>query len=282
MRRDPSRGRRVYPRLVQRREFLAPARPRVYPRESSTRSTTRSIADERLELQPEQGPREDRRDSAHHPRARLRPRRPCEIGGMETLEAFNRLYLDGGYDCFLHEENSNRGIFVGALVRRGDSRTRAREARGPTSRATSSGSRPRAEAGRDRLRCAPQEPARRRPGIDRRIDEIKRLAASSRAGAASSWGTLTASRSGECTNSSSAPARPAASGRPRLRGRAPRTTTHALLLRAPAQLRPLDYIFCTHDIEVLEAGVVEEAIRRIGPRGIDPSDHLFIWARVAL
>lgn len=43
----------------------------------------------------------------------------CEVGGMETLENFNRLYLDGGYECFLHEENSRRGIYVGMMARRG-------------------------------------------------------------------------------------------------------------------------------------------------------------------
>lgn len=43
----------------------------------------------------------------------------CEIGGMETLANFNRLYLEDRYECFLHEENSRRGIFVGALVKKG-------------------------------------------------------------------------------------------------------------------------------------------------------------------
>lgn len=43
----------------------------------------------------------------------------CEVGGMETLAAFNRLYLHDRYDCRLHEENSRRGIFVGALLRKG-------------------------------------------------------------------------------------------------------------------------------------------------------------------
>ncbi len=43
----------------------------------------------------------------------------CEIGGLETLENFNRHFLDGRYDCFLHQKNSTRGIFVGALVRKG-------------------------------------------------------------------------------------------------------------------------------------------------------------------
>lgn len=43
----------------------------------------------------------------------------CEVGGLETLENFNRLYLDGRYECYLHQENSTRGIFVGALVKKG-------------------------------------------------------------------------------------------------------------------------------------------------------------------
>lgn len=43
----------------------------------------------------------------------------CEVGGRESLSAFNRLYLDERYEVFLHEENSKRGIFVGALVKRG-------------------------------------------------------------------------------------------------------------------------------------------------------------------
>lgn len=43
----------------------------------------------------------------------------CEIGGLETLNNFNRLYLHNAYDCYLHQENSRRGIFVGALVKKG-------------------------------------------------------------------------------------------------------------------------------------------------------------------
>ncbi len=43
----------------------------------------------------------------------------CEVGGLETLVNFNRYFLDDRYDCFLHQKNSTRGIFVGALVRKG-------------------------------------------------------------------------------------------------------------------------------------------------------------------
>ncbi len=43
----------------------------------------------------------------------------CEVGGRETLEHFNRAYLHGRYEIFIHEENSRRGIYVGALAKKG-------------------------------------------------------------------------------------------------------------------------------------------------------------------
>ena len=59
----------------------------------------------------------------------------CEVGGMETLANFNRLYLVDRYDCYLHEENSSRGIFVGALVKKDRfDRVSARNVRGAFSR----------------------------------------------------------------------------------------------------------------------------------------------------
>ncbi len=58
-----------------------------------------------------------------------------ELGGLETLRNFNRYYLENAYDCFLHEENSRRGIFVGALVKRGRfHKLRASNVRGAFSR----------------------------------------------------------------------------------------------------------------------------------------------------
>lgn len=58
-----------------------------------------------------------------------------EVGGLETLHNFNRYYLDSRYDCYLHEENSRRGIFVGALVKKGRfARVRARNVAGSFSR----------------------------------------------------------------------------------------------------------------------------------------------------
>lgn len=43
----------------------------------------------------------------------------CEIGGKETLNNINRLYLDKAYDGYLEETNSNRGIYVGAYIKKG-------------------------------------------------------------------------------------------------------------------------------------------------------------------
>ena len=43
----------------------------------------------------------------------------------------------------------------------------------------------------------------------------------------------------------------------------------------------LDYIFCTHDIEVLDAGVIEESVPlNRAERDRLPSDHLFIRATI--
>jgi endonuclease/exonuclease/phosphatase family metal-dependent hydrolase len=43
----------------------------------------------------------------------------CEVGGMESLSNFNRIYLGDRYECHIREENSRRGIFVGVLLKRG-------------------------------------------------------------------------------------------------------------------------------------------------------------------
>lgn len=58
-----------------------------------------------------------------------------EVGGLETLRNFNRYYLGNRYDCYLHEENSRRGIFVGALVKKQRfTRVQARNVNGGFSR----------------------------------------------------------------------------------------------------------------------------------------------------
>lgn len=43
----------------------------------------------------------------------------CEIGGKESLSNINKIYLNNQYDIFLEETNSVRGIYVGALFKKG-------------------------------------------------------------------------------------------------------------------------------------------------------------------
>ncbi len=42
----------------------------------------------------------------------------CEVGGLESLENFNRLFLDQAYSCALIEGNSDRNIDVGFLIKK--------------------------------------------------------------------------------------------------------------------------------------------------------------------
>ena len=42
----------------------------------------------------------------------------CEVGGLESLQNFNQLFLNGKYSCVLQEGNSKRNIDVGFLIRR--------------------------------------------------------------------------------------------------------------------------------------------------------------------
>ncbi|RZA15014.1 MAG: hypothetical protein EOP10_27055, partial [Proteobacteria bacterium] len=42
----------------------------------------------------------------------------CEVGGLESLEAFNSIFLGDTYQPFLLDGNSNRGIESGFLVKR--------------------------------------------------------------------------------------------------------------------------------------------------------------------
>lgn len=42
----------------------------------------------------------------------------CEVGGLESLQNFNRLFLNEGYHCALMEGNSDRNIDVGFLIKK--------------------------------------------------------------------------------------------------------------------------------------------------------------------
>jgi endonuclease/exonuclease/phosphatase family metal-dependent hydrolase len=43
----------------------------------------------------------------------------CEVGGKESLDNFNKLFLDNKYKVYIKEGNSKRGLCVGYLIKRG-------------------------------------------------------------------------------------------------------------------------------------------------------------------
>lgn len=207
----------------------------------------------------------------------------CEVGGMQTLDAFNRLYLEGRYDAYLYEENSNRGIFVGALLKKGRfpdaaasnvpgmfSRNLLKLELGP--------------AGGDlevfvlHLKSQHGED----DGIDRRIDEIDRLCSVVRRKKCVVMGDfngilIRGMHQFEYERFLELPFYDvlAAVGIP-----PSQRHTHYYFGNGK-HFSQLDYIFCTHDIEVLDAGVLEDNIpQNRMERDRLPSDHAFIRATI--
>jgi endonuclease/exonuclease/phosphatase family metal-dependent hydrolase len=209
----------------------------------------------------------------------------CEVGGLETLENFNRLFLDDRYDCVLHEENSVRGIYVGALLKRD---------RFPNAAAASVGG----AFSRNLLRLdlGPEGgdlevfvlhlKSQRGDdwGIDRRMEEIERVASLVRTKKCIVMGDfngvlIRGMHQFEYDRFLDLPFCDvlAAVGVPPEKRR-----THYYFGNG-ATFSQLDYIFCTHDIEIVDAGVVEDEIpRNRQERNRLPSDHLFIRATVEL
>jgi len=207
----------------------------------------------------------------------------CEIGGMETLEAFNRIYLEDRYDCFLYEENSTRGIFVGALVKKGRfPGTRAVNVKEDFSRnllkielKTRGGTLKifvvhlKSQHGDDR-------------GLERRLEEVEKLARLVRERKCVVMGDfngilIRGLHQFEYEKFLELPLCDvlAAAGVP-----ANQRHTH-YYFGSGKNFAQLDYIFCTHDIDILDAGVLEDGI----PQNRDerfrlPSDHLCIRAVV--
>ncbi len=205
----------------------------------------------------------------------------CEIGGRETLEAFTRMYLGSRYEFHIQEENSRRGIFVGALLKAG---------RFPSARSTNAS----AEFSRNllKLELGPEggdltvfvvhlkSQYGDDRGIDRRIDEVDRLSALIPRRKCVVMGDfngilIRGSHQFEyerflelpLTDVLAAMAVPPEARR-----------THYYFGNG-TNFNQLDYIFCTHDIEVLDAGVLEEQVPRTREeRRRLPSDHLFIRA----
>ena len=205
----------------------------------------------------------------------------CEVGGMQTLSAFNRIYLGNRYDCYLYEENSSRGIFVGALLKKD---------RFPSARALNvAGSFSRnllridlGEEGGDleifvlHLKSQRGEDQ----GIEWRLGEVERLCASVRTKKCVVMGDfngilIRGMHQFEYEKFLELPFCDvlAAVGIPQAQRR-----THYYFGRGK-HFSQLDYIFCTHDIEVLDAGVLEDAIpQNRAERDRLPSDHALIRA----
>jgi endonuclease/exonuclease/phosphatase family metal-dependent hydrolase len=207
----------------------------------------------------------------------------CEVGGMESLAAFNRIYLGGRYDCHLHEENSRRGIFVGALVKAGRfPGARALNVPGPFSRnllrldlGPGGGELElfvlhlKSQAGADR-------------GLEQRIWEVERLASLARTRNCVVMGDFNGILIRGEAQFEYEPflSLPFADVLETVGVPPEKRRTHYHFGPEP-NFAQLDYIFCTPDVEVLDAGVIEGEIplnRR--QRSLLPSDHLFIRALI--
>jgi len=208
-----------------------------------------------------------------------------EVGGMETLSAFNRIYLKGRYDCYLYEENSRRGIFVGALVKKGlfpgckamnipesFSRNLLRLDLGPEGGGLEVFVvHLKSQYGPDR-------------GLAQRIWEVEKLRSLVRARNCVVMGDfngilIRGEEQFEYRPFLELPFRDVleAVGIP-----SPKRRTHYHFAPAP-NFAQLDYIFCSEDIEVLAASVIEGEIPiNRAQRNLLPSDHLFIHARIRL
>jgi endonuclease/exonuclease/phosphatase family metal-dependent hydrolase len=207
----------------------------------------------------------------------------CEVGGMESLEAFNRLYLEDRYDCYLHEENSRRGIFVGALAKKGRfPGCRAFNLPGAFSRNLL-----RLDLGPEGgglavlvVHLKSQHGADR--GLEQRIREVERLREQAPTRNSVVMGDfngilIRGEHQFEYGPFLELPYRDVleAVGIPPDERR-----THYHFGPKP-NFTQLDYIFCTEDIEVLDAGIIEGEIPvNRAQRALLPSDHLFIRAEI--
>ena len=207
----------------------------------------------------------------------------CEVGGMETLAAFNRLYLGDRYDTFLHEENSKRGIFVGALVKRGRFPwVRATNMPGAFARNLLKLSLGLDEGGVEVFVVHLKSQFGADHGIEHRMKEIGRLCTLVRSQKCVVMGdfngiAIRGEAQFEYEPFLALPFRDVleAVGVPTDQRR-----THYHFGPEP-HFTQLDYIFCSQDIAVLDAGVIEGQIPITrAQRNYLPSDHLMIRARI--
>jgi len=209
----------------------------------------------------------------------------CEVGGLQTLETFNRIYLEGRYDCYLFEENSTRGIFVGALLKKGRfPGSRVRSASGSFSRNLLKIDLGKKGGGLEVFALHLKSQRGEDQGIDFRIDEVNRLCDLVRHRKCIVMGDfngilIRGMHQFEYERFLELPFCDvlAAVGIPPAERR-----TH-YYFGGGKHFSQLDYIFCTHDICVIDAGVIEDAV----PQNRDerkrlPSDHIFIRAKIEI
>jgi endonuclease/exonuclease/phosphatase family metal-dependent hydrolase len=208
----------------------------------------------------------------------------CEVGGMETLSAFNRIYLGDRYDCYLDEQNSKRGIFVGALLKKERfHHVRSRSMPGDFSRNLL-----RLDLGEEggnlevfALHLKSQHGEDR--GLEQRIREVERLASLVRTRNCVVLGDfngilIRGEHQFEYGPFLDLPFRDVLD----IVGVPPEARRTHYYFGPRANFVQLDYIFCTPDLEVLEAGVIEGEIPvNREQRNRLPSDHLFIQATIS-
>ena len=209
----------------------------------------------------------------------------CEVGGRESLGAFNRLYLHDAYETFLHEENSKRGIFVGALVKRGRfPRVKAANMPGAFARNLLKLSVGLDRGGLEIFLVHLKSQFGQNHGIEHRIKEVQRLCSLVRPRKCIVMGDfngilIRGEAQFEYEPFLALPFRDVleAVGVPPEQRR-----THYHFGPEP-HFAQLDYIFCSQDLKVLDAGVVEGEIPlNRSQRDHLPSDHLMIRATVAV
>jgi endonuclease/exonuclease/phosphatase family metal-dependent hydrolase len=209
----------------------------------------------------------------------------CEVGGLQTLETFNRIYLENRYDCHLFEENSTRGIFVGALLKKGRfPGARVKSASGSFSRNLLKIELGKKGGGLEVFVLHLKSQRGDDQGIDFRIDEVNRLCDLVRYRKCIVMGDfngilIRGMHQFEYERFLDLPFCDvlAAVGIPPDERR-----THYYFGRGK-NFSQLDYIFCTHDIDVIDAGVIEDAVpQNRDERNRLPSDHIFIRAIIGI
>jgi endonuclease/exonuclease/phosphatase family metal-dependent hydrolase len=209
----------------------------------------------------------------------------CEVGGKESLAAFNRMYLDDGYEVYLHEENSKRGIFVGALVKRGRfGWVKAANMPGAFARNLLKLSLGLETGGLEVFVVHLKSQFGQDKGIEHRIREVEKLCSLVRPRRCIVMGDfngilIRGEAQFEYEPFLALPFRDVleAVGVP-----ADQRRTHYHFGPEP-HFTQLDYIFCSLDLPVLDAGVVEGEIPlNRAQRNFLPSDHLMIRATLGL